>query len=281
MYLTMDDKFMKKFLALMLALILVCCSFVLVSCDEEENDKDKDDVTEAEVEATNAEGEIEKLNGKTAQELYELAYEKMENATNYTVTSSQDITVIVDGQEIKQTQTVLQEVNGDNFHSKTSGVENAEQESWYVDGVLYTSAYGKNVKATMTMEQYYEEYLGSGEEESKLFNIPESWFVDITFEKEDDKYYIVFTVSAEKYEELIGTAGISANIDGDVKYRVYFDKDGNLESMKVDMSMTVNGTPASVSSVSIFSNVGTTAAITAPEGADSFVDVTEELFPAN
>jgi hypothetical protein len=62
-----------------------------------------------------------------------------------------------------------------------------------------------------------------------------------------------------------------------VDYKVYFTKEGKILRMITDFSVNVDGVVATTHAESIFENVGTTEAITAPADADSYTDVTSNL----
>ena len=263
---------MKKFLALLMCAVMLCSCFMLTACEDvEEEIKDKI------ADETDENGDLKTLGGKTPEQLYTDASSLLKNATNFTLTAKQDITMEMQGEKTEMKQTVVQKIDGDNSYYKTSGVEGAESEGWYVDGVIYTVMGGVKAKATLSKKDYYEKFLGSSEEESKIFDIPESWFKDIVIKQEGAEYYIQFSVSGEEYSKLLEKADLGANIGENVEYKVYFDKDGKILRMTTDFDMNVQGIKASTHTESIFSDVGTTKAVTAPADADSYQDVTNEL----
>ena len=146
-------------------------------------------------------------------------------------------------------------------------------EGWYVDGVVYTQKNGEKIKAELSKEDYYKNFLGNDANEDKVFDIPESWFVDITIKPDGDEYYIAFTVSGAEYSELFKKTDLNASLAENVDYKVYFDKDGKILRMETDFSMEIEGVVANTHSESIFENVGTTQKITAPADADSYTKV--------
>lgn len=273
---------MKKFLTLIMCVALLTGCFMLSACDEQEvqdaiSDALNDVIETAVPDETNENGDFKTLGGKTPEQLYADAYELLSKATNFTMTSKQNISMVIDGEPINVIQNVFQKIDGDNSYFKTSGVEGAEMEGWYVDGVVYAQHAGEKVKATVSKEDYYKNFLGSDANESKVFNIPESWFVDIAIKQDGEEYYILFSVSGDEYSKLIQNANFNASVAETVDYKVYFTKDGKILRMVTDFSINVDGVVATTHAESIFADVGTTAAITAPADADSYSDVTSNL----
>lgn len=166
-------------------------------------------------------------------------------------------------------QTITQSVCGDNSYFKLDGLE-SKMEAYYVDGVVYAKTNGIKVKKEISKEEYYKEYLGDSANEDKILDIPESWFSGIVIKPDGDNYYLQFSIDGEKYSELIGKTGVSVEISGDVDYRVYFDKEGNIIKMTTDFEMGIEGFMTSTKAVSIFKNIGTTEPIKAPADADSY-----------
>ena len=273
---------MKKFLAIVMCAVLLLSCLMLSACDEQDvQDALSDalgDIIETGVpDETDENGDLKTLGGKTPEQLYADAYELLSKATNFTMTSKQNISMVIDGEPIDVVQNVFQKIDGDNSYFKTSGVEGAEMEGWYVDGVVYAQHAGEKVKATVSKEDYYKNFLGSDANETKIFNIPESWFVDIAIKQEGEEYYILFSVSGDEYSELIQNANFNASVAENVDYKVYFTKDGKILRMVTDFSINVDGVVATTHAESIFENVGTTEPITAPADADSYTDVTSNL----
>ena len=264
---------MKKIFALIMCAALLLSCLVLSACDEQDI---MDELKEI-IDETDENGDFKTLVGKTPEQLYDDAFELLSKATNFTMTAKQVISMDMDGEKINVTQNVYQKIDGNNCYFETSGVEGAEMEGWYVDGVVYAQHAGEKVKATVSKEDYYKNFLGSDASESKIFDIPESWFVDITIKQDGEEYYIAFTISGEEYSKLIQKAQLNASLAENVEHKVYFDKDGKILRMVTDFSMTVEGVVANTHSESIFENVGTTEAITAPADADSYTDVTDQM----
>ena len=251
---------MKRILTFLLCIALAVSMLGLVSCSDEDAKT------------------VEKLDGKTPEELYEFSQQKLKEAKAYHVLSTQDIVIsaTVNGETESMTmkQTVESKINGDNSYVKTSNSEesSASMEAWYVDGVVYTTVAGAKIKKEISKDKYMQQYMGTDPSESTLLDIPESWFKDIKFEKEENSWVINFTVSGEKYTEAFGNIGLdSASINGDVSYKIYFDKNGNIEKLAASFDMQVYGASAHCDSISTIT-IGDVE-VTAPEDADSYVSM--------
>lgn len=247
---------MKKLLSILLCLSLLLCTLSLVACTG-------DDITNT-------------LGGKTPEELYEISKQSLKEATSYHVNSVQDITMTSDSndqtQTIKMQQTIESKINGDDSYIKTyNDMEStANAEAWYVDGVLYTSVAGLKVKKAISKSEYLEDYMQIDPSESTLLDIPESWFENIQFEKEGDSWVLNFNVSGEKYTEVFGNIGLTgASINGDVVYKMYFDKDGNIEKLFASFDFEMSGYTAHCESVS-YIEIGEVQ-IDPPLDADSYL----------
>ena len=268
---------MKKFLALIMCVVLLTSCFMLSACDEVE-DEIKDVIDEM-VDETDENGDFKTLGGKTPEQLYADASALLKQATNFTQKATQKIDMNFEGETISVEQIVFQKLDGDNSYFKTSGVEGAEMEGYYVDGVIYAKMNGVKNKATLSKEDYYKKFLGESADESKIFDLPESWFTDISIKPDGDKYYIEFMVSGEEYAKVIskGAGNVNFSLADNISYKVYFTKDGKILELITDFSMVVEGVETKVHSVSAFSDVGTTAPIEAPADADSYNDVTGSI----
>ena len=252
---------MKKFLSLLLALVLVCTMFSLVSCDQSDKDRDKD---------KDDEKTVETLNGKTPEELYLAAQETLKIAPSYSVESTQVITMSYQGESMVMNQAVFNKINGDDSYVKTSNDMDSSMsmEAWYVDGVVYAAMNGMKVKANVDKEEFMQQYMGKDPSESTLLDIPESWFEDIKFEKSGDAWVLNFVVSGEEYSQYFENIGLGGEISGNVKHKVYFDKNGNLEKVDTTFDMSVQGIDAHCVSTSIITIE--TVTITPPADADSY-----------
>ena len=264
----------KRILALLCSVLAVSLMTVgMTSCDEDDGGDD---------------GKIaEVFKNKTPEKAYNDALKALESVDNYEMTATQDIKMKmkVDGQSVDQNQeqTIKMKMNGDDQYVKVEGSA-MEQETWYVDGVLYTISGDTKAKATMSLKDFQEQMMGATS--NNILQIPEEWFKDVKFQTKDGKTYLTFNIDGNEYLELVGTLldslGTAADeMDlGTVEYTVYFDDDGNISKIVQDFSATfsiqgieVKADYHTVTKVSI----GTAGKITAPADGDSFIDVTDQM----
>ena len=279
----MEEKTMKKLLALLLCLLLVCSAFVLASCDA--TDKADDDKNESSNSDTSSDKkddsskEPSTLNGKTAEELYALALEKVAGLTNFEMTATQVIEMTYEGDTITMNQIVINKMNGQDCYMKMENdmSPDANMEMWYVDEWMYVITEGVQNKANITWEEMQETYMPEGATaEGALMNIPEAWFKDVKFEQEGDAYYLEFIVSGEEYLTYMDSTSLGAYLEGvdDVSYKVYFDKDGNLGQIVTEFDFVIETISCHAVSTSTVTNIGSVT-IEAPEG--TFADVTDQM----
>ena len=259
---------MKKILSLLLCALLMFTMLGLVSCDDEET---------AGSQSGDGDDAIETLGGKTPEQLYQAALDKVAGLTNYTMVATQ----VISGGGMTMNQTVSAKMDGINVYVKSENDTEASSnmECWYVDEMLYAIASGVKVKAAISYEKFTSEYMPEGAtSEGALMNIPASWFVDTSFHQDGDIYYIEFIVSGEEYLEYFESTSLGAYVQGvdDISYKVYFDKDGNLGDVVTELDMVTQGVSFHVVSTSTFSNINSTT-ITLPENTDSFYDATGSI----
>lgn len=273
-------KSISLFLSALLALSLLATG--MTSCDKDKILGGKDD-TPGQVTTDNG----NTLNGKSPEDAYNDALEKFNSIKNYEMTAVQDIkmTMTYQGENMtqEQKQTINQKLNGDDQYVKVSGSA-LEQETWYVDGVLYTISGGTKAKATLSLKEFTEKMMGASS--NNILNIPESWFKDVAFKTVEGKKVLEFKVDGNEYLTLIGNALGSMGTSVEdmnlsmVTYTVYFTDDGDIEKITSVFSSTfslqgieVKADYNTVTTVSL----GTAAEITAPADGDSFIDVTEQM----
>ncbi len=252
---------MKKLLALLLAMTLIFSMFVLASCGNKDKDDDKNDGDDS---------TMETLAGKTPEELYETAKEKLSAATSFIITAEQEIVMTYEGESMTMNQTVISKRQGDNEYVKSYNDMSpaANMEVWYVDGMLYANTSSGKIKTELDKEQFMQQYMSKDPSESTLLDIPESWFEDMKFEAKDDRWVLKFSISEEKYEEMLTKIGNPVDVVDDVQYEIIFDDDGNLEEIITLFNMEIYGVSASAVSTSTVSYEQFT--ITPPADADSY-----------
>ena len=259
---------MKKILSLLLCALLMFTMLGLVSCDDEET---------AGSQSGDGDDAIETLGGKTPEQLYQAALDKVAGLTNYTMVAAQ----VISGGGMTINQTVSAKMDGIDVYVKTENNmdSSSNMECWYVDEMFYTIASGVKAKAAISYEKFTSEYMPEGATgEGALMNIPASWFVDTSFHQDGDLYYMEFIVSGEEYLQYFESTSLGAYVQGvdDISYKVYFDKDGNLGDVVTELDMVTEGVSFHVVSTSTFSNINSTT-ITLPANTDDFIDVTGSI----
>lgn len=250
---------MKKIVSLLLCAVMLLATLGLSGCEFGDERK--------------------KLDGKTPEELYEETVDMLKDLDSYELHAT--LVISLGGQEINQT--VISKRNGKNEYVKTDNdIGEAEMEAWYVDDVMYGSMDGTMFQAKLPYETYVERFMPDGADaEGALMNIPEDWFEDIKFIKDEenkDTFYLEFKLSGEEYMKYFEKTDMDDMLDGvsDVFYRVYFDKDGNLGDIVTEFTMTVEGFEASVTSISTVTGMNETE-ITVPDKCKEWPDYTDRL----
>lgn len=270
---------MKKRISLLLSALLAL-SALTVGC----NDCIEEDPTGDNGTVTTTAPEDEE---PTPEEAYNIALEAVNNTDNYEMTSVQDIelTMTYNGQTVnqEQTQNIVQKMNGENIYVRVDGAA-LEQETWYVDGTLYTISDGVQAKATLSLKEFQEQMMGDSS--NNLLNIPESWFKGVEFKTVDGKKTLEFKIDGNEYLTLVGnmldalgTSADDMNIS-EVVYTVYFTENGAIEKIVTvfSVSFSMQGVEATANYNTVTTvSIGTAGEITAPENGDSFIDVTDQM----
>lgn len=250
---------MKKFIKLIATALVFVLSLSLFACSGTES--------------------VETLNGKTPEEVYATVIDTVKNATVLEQSTTQDITMEIDGQKATMKQSVLAKMDGNNQYGKTTSVLTAEGEEmpilnleyWYVDGMYYYNDGLNKFKCPMDLDEFLED-LGMGGEDA-IGDIPLDWFENISFELENDLYSLSFDIKGEEYEEIFGELGLEGTDLSNIAYNIFFDADGNIvdNKMKFSMNLDLMGVicEAEVVSVSDFSFT-LSSPITAPADADTY-----------
>ena len=274
---------MKKILALMLCFVMIFSLCALTSCMD---DGDEATSTTGSSEQTPGSGNgdnrptVDTLGGMTAEEAYAAALAQLAEFNNFTMVTTQDITMTVTGYgEMVMNQTVVTKMAGSNVYIKTENdmEPTAEMECWFVNDWFYAISQGVSFKANITYAEFMEKYGPDASADSMLIGFPAEWFKDIKFYVDGDSYYIELVMSSEEYLNYVdNTTGMDISSADDIVYKVYFDAEGNLGDVITEFDFTANGVVCSVMSVSVISDVDTTE-IAAPANGDSFIDVTGQI----
>lgn len=299
---------MKKKIYIMLVAIMLVASMTLVSCDLSSYDislgnAGMESITGEDTESVGDEIDeaiLDKLNDQTPFEVYSSFGSKLEAVTgNCTVTSSSKTvtTMVVLGQSIDAVTDISMVVktNGNNQYSKSSTVTNASginvsnvMETWYVDGVIYTTNGDQKLKLEITEEQARELVYGEAAGENSIMDIPESWFEGVCFERQKDGNFVMkLNMSGDRMEEAIDRLGLAADAGleiSDIKYQYKLDKTGmilgceaNYTMEMVDSSENAYYTGSAEGTISTtYSDMGSTEEIKAPADADTYTVVTYE-----
>jgi len=248
---------MKKLLSLILALVFVCTSFALVSCNPDDPSS------------------LERLAGKTPEELYSMHLESFENITSVSLTGIQKISMTSPGVSINMLQTVEAKMNNENIYFKMENnlASEVNMEMWYIDGTVYMSVAEEKMKLEVGREEFIENYLDSDPTEDALVDIPKSWFDNMEFVREEDSWVLAFVIGAEDFIEYFGDPDFDGEIKGNVNYKLYFDSDGNLEKQYTELDMDVEGYTVHIESTATIT-VGD-ATVTPPEDADSYLSTVD------
>ncbi|MBQ7226754.1 MAG: hypothetical protein IJX02_09175 [Clostridia bacterium] len=279
---------MKKFLSLILCLVMAFSLVALASCGDDETPPAASSTPGSTPSSTPGSVDnrptVDNLGGMNAEQLYQAALNKVAELTNYRMDTVQTITMSAQGQTISFDQTVIAIKDGINEYVKTENEmeSSANMEAWYIDEMFYAIMGGTKAKAAISYDTYVEKYMPEGAtSEGALMNIPADWFVDVKIYNVDGEYYLEFVVSGEEYLEYMSSTSLAGMIESvddleNIVYRVFFTEDGELDNIVTEFAMTIQGIPADIVSVTEISNIGT-AEITPPANPDSFIDVTDNL----
>ena len=292
---------MKKILALTIVLVMVL-GLALVSCESAIDQNALDTLNGAKESLsgqlsgitgenygdfkTNKDNKIELLDGMTPVQKYDEAFDVVNSLTNFTLTADQDINMVMNyqGQTIKQdmVQTIVQKYQGDNFsivgNATSAGMQVPSSNCQYVDGIVYNvqPIDGQMIKYSATKDQL-SSLVGVDTDEPKIFDIPESWFEDVCFYEESNgnRAYLEIILSGEQYEQMFSNLALLSSVTSitDITHRVYFDENGDFDSIVTTATMKLNvsgiDTTASFVSTSTISDIGSTV-VEAPANADAY-----------
>ena len=291
---------MKKILALTMILVLVL-GLALVSCEKAVNDAALEELDKAKAEVAanlkdltgknygdqkNPDKKLDNLNGMTPVEKYDQTFDEIDSLTNFTLTAHQDIQMVMryQGESMKQdmVQTIVQKYQGDNFsivgNATSAGMQVPSSNCQYVDGIVYNvqPIDGQMIKYSATKDQL-SSLVGVDTDEPKIFDIPESWFEDVCFYEESNgnRAYLEIILSGEQYEQMFSNLALLSSVTSitDITHRVYFDENGDFDSIVTTATMKLNvsgiDTTASFVSTSTISDIGSTV-VEAPANADAY-----------
>lgn len=273
---------MKKFLSLMLAVLLLGSSFIMVSCDDmmdgivDENSVGSEladsQTTDDETTPTLDPMKME------AAELFDIIRESVADIEdNYTTLAEQQISTVNEGVAVTMMQSVTVKVDGKNVYFSTEGVESAEMEYWYFDGLCYMDFMERKIKYALDPDEIDGELAGMGiGTEAGIAAIPAEWLKDVETKRDDKGFYLEVEVDGEKFSQIYTAMGLGGEITGDVNYKIYFDAELGLIAEVVEYDMLMEGFNFKVLSEQKIVDVGTTK-VSVPVNASEFVDMSEEV----
>lgn len=297
---------MKKRIYVALMAIMLVASMLFVSCDLSSFTTSLDDIvgddnqagSETDTVSDIEQDVLETLNNQTPFEVYSSFGTKLEAVTgNCTVTSASKTvtTMVIMNQSIDAVTDVnmVVKTNGKNMYSKSSTSTSASganietvMETWYVDGVIYTSNGNQKLKLEITEDEARELVYGDAAGENSIMDIPESWFDGVCFERQKDGNFVMkINMSGDRMEEAIDRLGLSAEVGleiSDIKYEYKLDKTGMILGCEAKYTMSMSDasenslyTGSAEGTISTtYSGMGTTEKITAPADADAYTVVT-------
>ncbi|MBR3879887.1 MAG: hypothetical protein IKJ24_07205 [Clostridia bacterium] len=286
---------MKKFLCLIMGVLLIMSSVLFVGCDNDNGDTEtKQSETAAPTDTeteTQASEEIETLEngsivvedvaGKSAYQAYLDSSDA--DLTNYTAKTTTLSVTEYGASKTVSTVNVDLYVDGELIYMVTSSPDTPfmSSEMWYADGYLYVNADDEKYKEEMSYEDFVFMYLSESADDMDFAE--EDFAEAIIAKNKDGSYSVIIDLSeilSDIYveEEDAGTYTIT--------YEMIYDMDGELKCTVVsyEATMEMDGVTVCTSNISSteISAIGTTK-VTLPEDIDSYEeydwDFDDEEFP--
>ncbi len=281
-------KWTKKLVWLLVfALLISTCLLSFTACDEDDDDDDDDGAKT-----------VEKLNGKTAAELYVEALTQMGEAFNYEMDGEMVFDMQMAGQgmtaSMRMEEDIVYKMNGTNLYMKMSGESTGVEagsnlmEVWYVNGVCYVHTDVSDEdpvkgKVTMSLDDFMGEF---GEEgSSTMIELDASYLEGAKFKKDGNDYYVEITITGDEVADIVRGAmedqGMGADMEFDnLVYKLFFDADGTMTGGEATFTMAATAEGMTISaSVTMefeykYNSVGT---INPPADANSYIDMTGRI----
>lgn len=247
---------MKKVLSLLLVIVILSTSVFMTSCGDKK---------------------LSSYQGMTPEEAYEQAVEGLIGLENYTITQKQTVTTNLLLVIKYSVETVITTKNdGPDFNESVDSSElpDAENEVFYVDEYFYdksdrTKSYIPYEKASYSISNY---------QTMPLIEIPEEWIKASDFySNADGEIYLKLTVDGDEYFDYMFESGQSLTFenesDGDAIYCIYFNDDGSVDRIVIEMKMFVEEDgmriKATFTNEITFSDIGTTI-VSPPVNKDDY-----------
>lgn len=272
----------KKYVSILAALLALNLTVLpLTSCEKEVEEKVTTEVADVQ----------EQPEALSPWEAYTIAYNAyVLDTENYVITHQYSIVLSEKNAmvpTIDAEQNIVEHRDGESVYAQIkSGGETVE--STYVDGVMYSvvqnSLESVKAKATMTWEEYVKQM--GYTKPAVLLRLTEDCFQYAKYIVEDGEEILEIKLNSEQMRSAVnlrdylslGAISDSAQFPK-VVYKVYFDENGKVEKVRVEMKLTVvyqqkvlQGNAYVTTTIS-YDN----AQITPPKNPSSYIDITGQL----
>lgn len=272
----------KKYVSILAALLALNLTVLpLTSCEKEVEEKVTTEVADVQ----------EQPEALSPWEAYTIAYNAyVLDTENYVITHQYSIVLSEKNAmvpTIDAAQNIVEHRDGESVYAQIkSGGETLE--STYVDGVMYSvvqnSLESVKAKATMTWEEYVKQM--GYTKPAVLLRLTEDCFQYAKYIVEDGEEILEIKLNSEQMRSAVnlrdylslGAISDSAQFPK-VVYKVYFDENGKVEKVRVEMKLTVvyqqkvlQGNAYVTTTIS-YDN----AQITPPQNSSSYIDITGQL----
>lgn len=272
----------KKYVSILATLLALNLTVLpLASCEKEVEEKVTTEVADVQ----------EQPEALSPWEAYTIAYNAyVLDTENYVITHQYSIVLSEKNAmvpTIDAEQNIVEHRDGESVYAQIkSGGETVE--STYVDGVMYSvvqnSLESVKAKATMTWEEYVKQM--GYTKPAVLLRLTEDCFQYAKYIVEDGEEILEIKLNSEQMRSAVnlrdylslGAISDSAQFPK-VVYKVYFDENGKVEKVRVEMKLTVvyqqkvlQGNAYVTTTIS-YDN----AQITPPKNPSSYIDITGQL----
>lgn len=287
---------MKKFLCLVMGILLILSSILFVACDTSKENESGTGSETGGVEAGSESGSTENTDGSSTEAVtggegnedgvtvvdniagksaYEacLAYFES-NMDNYTLTSNIVTVTEFGSSKTQNTANVVVSLAGETAHVVMSSPDTPyySGEYWYTDGYYYTNSLEEKYKEEMTFEDFSYYCLSEYAPDYSELGLEESIFEGVAIEQNKDGEYRIFLDLTEVLAEEMGSEELSSY---KVTVEFVFNKDGSIKATCVYLESSMEMDGIMVYSTNTwetgYSNIGTTE-VTLPDDLDTYED---------
>ena len=278
---------MKRFLAILLVMLMLCGTCLLTACGGSGDDTDKDSGTNATTGGNTDGGNKDDATQEKA-DLYTIvnnAITKMDTATSFEANMVLTMDGTVMGMENDIDSDLVIKANNDKMSvagtvkANAYGSEIETDMEYYFDGsYVYMQMYGEGYKMPCSLDEFESEYSGTDE----LFtDLPKELFEGL----EGDGSNVVLTLDEAACEELFGDTitELCYDIVGEDLTQVAVKnakitlsvKDGYLSTFNLEFTCEMGSGDATATYVykqdCTFTNIGGDVTVTPPEGYEDFM----------